>query len=718
MEDLGLFDMIEDDQEIQGDKDLGCKWNFVQKPKGTMKRGKEDSSFDLFKDNEIRCLVREYIQNSIDAAQKVGENQFKKVLVTFSFGELYCPDYPNLIQSLLGRLKACSERSQKLLSSKDIYKRKYEFLKSRYNSTIGYLKVSDYQTTGMDYVDDEDTPSAFDSCVQSSSSSYKPDGSFAGGSHGLGKTVGFVNSPFNAVYYSTKHEATGHTFGEGVVRLCTHKYKNDDGDEVLFEPDAFYNKGGAPNSGEDIPVIFRRNEPGTDAFVLGMERSDESILIMKQELLRGFFYAIYKGLVEVDICDDLFTKDNIGEKMLKYYPEPDYTAIDSDRSMRPELKFNPRPYLFEIAMQEQTDDNHLVLTTDDFPGKYPTLGHAILKIWKSEDIVNSKSLDKIIFMRNKLMTVEVRKYSSSKGFYGIMVCDGEGAKYLRMLEDGRHDKWDVKELKDMSDEDIKNAKKTLRELDSFKNDCIAKIFPEEHDKRLDIKSLKNRKIGKFGSRSEENEEDNIWPTTNVLEKQNNQGLKTGTFTIFEAVKGKKKKKKKGTITDVKPETDPVPRPNPDPDPEPQPQPDPQPDPEPDPDPKPEPKPEPTYVDGEEGDDLGTGTAENPNVEHVREIKLDGRNKRLKPLHNDDFTCKLEIRVPRDYNDCRIVLDIQADEGLFPLDLKQVSDGYQISPSASNEIIGFDLKADSPNVIKFTPQENVTLYSLNIKVYGH
>lgn len=713
MDSLDLFSLVENDQPITGDKDLGCKWNFVQKPKGTMKRDREDSSFDPFKDNEVRCLVREYIQNSVDAAQRIeNENSYKKVLVTFSYGTMACSDYPNLIQSLLGRLKACSERSQQLPGSKDIYKSKYEYLKSRIHGTIGYLKVSDYHTTGMDYVDDDDSPSAFDSCVHCSSSSFKPDGSFAGGSHGLGKTVGFVNSPFNAVYYSTKHDETGHTFGEGVVRLCTHKYKNEDGEMVLFEADAFYNKGGSPNSGEDIPVIFRRDASGTDAFVLGMEENPDDVKTMKQELLRGFFDAIYQELVDVDICGELFTKANLPDKMLKYFPDPDYSVLDLDRSIRPELNFNPRPYLFEIAMHDTFDDNHILMTTDDFPGKFPNLGHATFQIWKSEEISTSKSLDKIIFMRNKLMTVEVRKYNSSKGYYGIMICDGDGAKYLRLLEDVRHDKWDEKELKDMSEEDKRNAKRTLKELDSFKNECLKIIFPEEHDKPLEIKSLKKRRIGKFGSRSEQNEEDNIWPTTNVLEKEKNQGLKSGSFSIFEEVKGRKKKKKKGTITDVEPETDPTPRPDPKPGPDPGPNPDPHPEPE------PNPKPNPVYVEGDDGDAIGLGEAENPNVEREREIKLDGRNKRLKPLHNDEYSCKLEIRVPRDYYDCRLVLDIQADEGLFPLDLKIVSDGYQIRSGVSNEIYGFDLKADTPNVIKFTPQENVTLYSLNIKVYGH
>ena len=510
----------------------------------------------------------------------------------------------------------------------------------------------------------------------------------------------------------------GQTFGEGVVRLCTHKFRNENGEKVLFEADAFYNKGGAPNSGDDIPVVFRREESGTDAFVLGMEENAEDIKTMKKELLRGFFYAIYMELLDVDICGELFTKSNIADKMLEFFPEPDYTNIDMDRSNRPELNFNPRPYLFEIAMCDGSDDNHVLFSTDDFPGQFPTLGHATLQIWKSNDITAARSLDKIIFMRNKLMTVEVRKYYSAKGFYGIMVCDGDGAIYLRMLEDVRHDKWDEKELKDMSDEDKRNARKTLRELESFKNECLKRLFPEEHDKQLEIKSLKKRRIGKFGSRSEENEEDNIWPTTNVIEKENNQGSKSGSFTIFEEVKGRKKKKKKGTITDVEPETDPVPRPDPPTSDPPTSDPPTSEPPTSEPPTSGPPKKDPTYVEGDDGEDDGTGEAENPNVEREREIKLDGRNKRLKPLHNEDYTCKLEIRVPKDYYDCRLVLDIQADEGLFPLDLKNVSAGCQIRSGVSNEIYGFDLKADAPNVIKFTPQENVTLYSLNIKVYGH
>ena len=76
-------------------KDLGCKWNFIVRNEASQEQGREYSSFDYFKEKE-RCFVREYIQNSMDAySEKSG---YPYVRVEFSFGELACSEYPELIQ--------------------------------------------------------------------------------------------------------------------------------------------------------------------------------------------------------------------------------------------------------------------------------------------------------------------------------------------------------------------------------------------------------------------------------------------------------------------------------------------------------------------------------------------------------------------------------------------------------------------------------------------
>lgn len=100
-------------------KDDGYQWHFLERQRGSMKQGREDSAFDHFTDSEIHSLVREYIQNSMDA---IPENEQRTVKVEFSFGELNVSEYPNLVSALIPRMKACSEKCQSLPNAKDIYK--------------------------------------------------------------------------------------------------------------------------------------------------------------------------------------------------------------------------------------------------------------------------------------------------------------------------------------------------------------------------------------------------------------------------------------------------------------------------------------------------------------------------------------------------------------------------------------------------------------------
>lgn len=89
----------------------GSKWNFNIQRKSSMGQGKEDSSFAPFINTRIRCLVREYIQNSFDAHS--GDDD-KPVRVEFEFGKLSCSDYPELIQSLFRTFKIMQRKMQKV----------------------------------------------------------------------------------------------------------------------------------------------------------------------------------------------------------------------------------------------------------------------------------------------------------------------------------------------------------------------------------------------------------------------------------------------------------------------------------------------------------------------------------------------------------------------------------------------------------------------------
>lgn len=704
-------------------KDLNCKWNFVVRNDSSMNQGREDSSLSFFFANKLRCLVREYIQNSLDAHDP--DLADKPVKVSFSYDTLECCQYPELIISLLERLKSCSEMCRSIENGKDPYYEKYEYLNERVNwNSIGYLKVSDYNTLGMPYEADRFKPSKFKSCVRSSSSSYK-DSEHALGSHGLGKTVGFVNSGINAVYYSTK-TTEGKTYGEGVVKLCDHIFKDENGIPQLYENVAFYdsNNGTRPDSGSSIPEVFFREVPGTDAFVLGMEYDAANVVVMRKEILRSFFKAIAENKLLVDVCGEEFSCYNICSKIEEYYQEEG--ELDSKRTRTPELLFNPRPYYKEILCSKNTDEDHRVFDTNDGTlGHFKTLGHAMLYTWKSDSIRQANSRDSIVYMRDNNMVVEVKRGRNNKGYYGLFLCDGEGSKYLRRIENVTHDKWDLEELRGESKEYKKAAAQVLHEIESFISACERQMFPEEESEERTIVSLRNRRVSVFGDKKQDDDEESIWPSTNITERVKVTKA-NGRTSILESLSGKRKKKKsKGkkvasNETNLGPSVTPIetepPTPNPIEPPVPVP---PGPHPEP---PTPNPPfgipeaPDRPVVSGE-GDVEGNSDEIEDSGVRMREIKLDGRSRHLIPLHDGEFACKLVLTVPRDFENCRIELFVQGVTGQIPLSLNRVSDNCKIAGMDSNEITGFNLTAGN-NTIKFTPIESVKNYTLIIKAYGN
>ena len=690
-------------------KDLGCKWNFQERRPASISQSREDSSFAPFINNKLRCLVREYIQNSMDAYSKLIPNPV--VEVHFETGRLCYDDYPELIGSLRRRLVACSNHCKSYPNGKDPYQSKVEYLDEHKDSSIGYLKVSDYNTRGMSFIDDDDQTSPFRACVRESSASFKPDRS-AGGSHGLGKTVGFVNSGINAVYYSTMDE-DGNTYGEGIIKLCDHKLVLEDGSSMKYEATAFYDScdGVRPDSGTDIPEIFRRTAVGTDAFVLGIEVSELDLTTMKQEIIRSFFKAIYENKLAVVVGGERIDKNNLEEKLVEYFNDEEYGAYDKLRTSEPWLRFNPRPYCLEVLKNKGVDENHIVLnTTVDFPDRFPSLGDATLLLWKSEDIKASGSRDSIVYMRDNSMVIEVRRGSNNKGYYGICICDGSGSESLRLLENVTHDKWDEAELRDLSKEEQKSAKDTLKALKGFIKACEEKVFPEEIDQEEDIHSLKRRRLGIDDRTNSDNDADSAWPTTNVTtgSKEGKSGESSVTILNTKAG-GKKKRKSKGKQTDPLPPAVPGGKPGPYP---------PKPEDEvPNPEDMTEKKPSTPGVD-DYGDEQGGRYEDITRGKHMQEIQLDGSCRRLIPLHDGEFACKIAIKVPKDYEGCKMVLSIQAVSGKIPLRLKRVSDGCKITGIYNNEISGFDLSQDSINVIKFTPVESIKNYSLIIEAYGY
>lgn len=214
-------------------------------------------------------------------------------------------------------------------------------------------------------------------------------------------------------------------FFEGVSSLCTHELENEDG---LFVSVGYYdnNEGEPVTNVDNIPVRFRRSEPGTNIYLLGIDASDKEAINteMIEAVLRNFWLAIYEGRLEVVINSIEISKSNLHELMVKYFSGEHDTV-------RRENNYNPIPYL-EAIMNAGNDNHHIM-----FEDTLPIIGHVRFFAFKAK-----KATDKILYMRKPLMLVKARRTQSSNGFYGVFICDDEtGNEFLRNTENPAHNEW-------------------------------------------------------------------------------------------------------------------------------------------------------------------------------------------------------------------------------------------------------------------------------------
>lgn len=419
-----------------------------------------------FKNHPYAALVRESIQNSLDAVL----DKSAPVQVVFSFKEMNGCDYPEFF-GLKDHIKGCLDYYPNNDNAKAIYKPMMKFFADNtHHDCLGYIRVSDYNTKGMSYEKDK-TDSPFYAFVRSAGVSAKDDTS-AGGSFGFGKAAYYLLSPISTIIVSTC-TSSGDKFFEGASSLCTHTYKGKK--KVAF---GYYDdQDGKPISIEaDIPAQFRRAEPGTDINILGfdMEYKNEAVKEMIEAVLRNFWLSILDGKLEVNVNDVVNITQNTIEGLMEEY----FEGIEDNT--RKAGYYNPRPY-FNAVRFAQTSKNYLL-----FEKNLTLLGHVYFYVFKCKG-----AIDKIAYMRAPQMLVYSQKHKTNYGMYGVFYCNSEkGNDCLRNMENPAHNEWKVTNWRDGKRQNPK-ARIVLREMDDFINDCLDKTFSLKDKIAIDIKGLED-----------------------------------------------------------------------------------------------------------------------------------------------------------------------------------------------------------------------------------
>lgn len=505
-------------------REIDCKWYFG------VETGRDDGPNDAMAQNfrdeaPWASLIRESIQNSLDAVY----DGTTPVRVEFTFKDLSKASFPNFFE-LKGHIQGCLNYYPNNQNANRKFTPMLDFFADGQEDgyKLGYIKVSDYNTKGMNYVPDT-TDSPFYAFVQAAGVTVKD--SASGGSYGFGKAAYFNISPISTILVSTR-TIDNNQFFEGVSALCTHKCEN-----VKYTAVGFYsnNEREPISRNDEIPVPFRRKESGTDVLIMGIKPTNQDdISEMIAAVIRNFWLAIYSDKLEVVIGDYNINQETLSSMVKRYFPKED----DSTKSYSE--NYNPRPY-YETVLKANTDNNHKL-----FEERLPILGDVKLYVQRSKN-----ADDKISYFRQQKMLIYNKKNGTNYGYYAVFVCeDRNGNIVLKSTEPPAHNRWIAK-----NSDNVSQARDALNEIEGFIQRSLDSFFEVGTTTSLSITDLEDYLYNEDLSETNTDEVDNSNPFMgNPTEDFVSEGTSIDTDIVKEPRETDSTTNDKGTVIVTQPGT--------------------------------------------------------------------------------------------------------------------------------------------------------------------
>ena len=491
--------------------ELGCYWHFATQ-EGGREDGPNDAMMQNFRAKPYSALVREAVQNSLDAVL----DPLQPVRVEISFSNLNARNFTNFF-NLREHIIECLNYFSWQEKAVALYNSMAEcFSDDLRGSKIGYIRVSDFNTKGMKY-DPNSSQSPFYAFARAAGVSSKIDQQ-SGGSIGFGKSAYFQLSPIGSVFISSLTNNGQHAF-EGVSWLCSHNFKGEKVSSVGY----YDNNNGKPITDiEHIPVRFRRDEPGTSFYILGFKDNlrQQATEEMIDEALKSFWYAIYSHHLVIKIDNHEISADNLDRYMLDRFPDEEDNTAKSGY-------LKPLPYYLAVR------ESGISTKAKAFTEKLPILGECTLYLIKS-----STSKDKIIYMRRPLMLVYGKRTQTSYGVFGTFICTNHiGDKILQSMENPAHDEWKPSNWRDNNNRIVDKGTDAMTEIHAFIMRCFSLLFSNAEDSALEITGLDellyipeslidddDKKDHEVGNPTGYTKDEGILLTTDIIDKyQKNKG---------------------------------------------------------------------------------------------------------------------------------------------------------------------------------------------------
>lgn len=418
------------------------KWVFPLNGGGEQD-GFNNASIDTFKGERIFSLVRETIQNSMDARL----DKEKPVRVTFSLSSISTKDAIG-IGELQHFLKLAKDTSQNQFGEKspatNFFRRGIELLKKQEVSIFG---IHDFNTTGLTgptINKQNQKVGHWLALIKGSGLSVKSNDS-ALGSFGHGSKAPFavsqirsifyfskINTPENEIRFQGKSILQSMETSDGLLTQGTGYFsKNDECDAVVNQE--------VPKWPVDLRGKFG-SSTGTSILIpfpdLGIEES-EIWRAIKISILSNFYYAIRNANLEVGFNEtEVLDKVNLESEFAKLVSELENSDESRDQEYLRMIKSS-------ITIQFPTDGKYGKLNSIHFGEIEWFLRVGDLVDWRSVGIARQNGM----LITNAAPGLE--RFPGTKPFdLFLAVVGDDGAKTLRLLENPAHTAFEFDRIDD------------------------------------------------------------------------------------------------------------------------------------------------------------------------------------------------------------------------------------------------------------------------------
>ena len=370
-------------------------WHFP--PRGWGLDVIQDSSSTHFRDDPIPKLVREVLQNSLDADDRdlVGP-------VEVEIAESYVGGLTIGAEDLKNHLESCLERAKEedRKNVQSFYDRALQVLQA---DEIRCLQIVDFGTLGL-------IGRSWDALVFQEGSVEKS-GAAPGGSNGVGKNAVLNVSDLRTVFYSTRYIQRREGRVEklqGKATLMDHPNPHDK-IEGLQHVGFYSMPQGEPILTTEIPDFFRLDDVGTGVFIMGFNpRSNEWRREVTAAVIENFFHAIHHKKLVVKVRDQISDTILINHETLDWLFEREsnnkpafhyYKAIRDQeaRSTKPIGKIGPlNAYVSVGAGPRRTAyiNRNGMLITDSREQKANPIAPRGKSLWPDYCVVTTPESDK------------------------------------------------------------------------------------------------------------------------------------------------------------------------------------------------------------------------------------------------------------------------------------------------------------------------------------